>query len=59
MNYVSQIQIKFPTLLHSLYRFATKLIGVDETSAQLAAAMNHRALELFPDCPIRANMKLN
>ena len=46
-------------MLHSLYRFATKLLGLDETSSKLSAAMNNRARELFPDCPIRSNLKMN
>ena len=59
MSYVAQISNMYPTMLHSLYRFATKLLGLDETSSRLAAAMNSRAQELFPDCPVRSNLKMN
>ena len=59
MSYVSQICDAYPTMLHSLYRYATKLLGLDKTSAQLSAAMNTRAQELFPDCSVRSNLKMN
>ena len=59
MSYVAQIMKKYPTMLHSMYRFATKLLGLDETSAKLSEAMNTRAKELFPDCPVRSNLKMN
>ena len=59
MSYVNQISDAYPTMLHSLYRYANKLLGLDETSARLAAAMNTRAQELFPDCPVRSNLKMN
>ena len=59
VSYVKKIEAKFPQMLHSLYRHATKSLGIDETSDRLAAAMNYRARELYPSCPTRANLKIN
>ena len=60
MSYVRVVEQKFPTMLHLLYRFATKLLGIDETSLCLAEVMNLQAQELFPDCPIiRSNLRIN
>ena len=58
-GYIQKVTKKWPTMLHGLYRFATKLLGHDETAERLAAAMNTRAAELFPDCDVRNNMQMN
>ena len=58
-SYVSRVHKKIPKLLHGLYRFATKLLGVDETAKQLAKSMNFRARKLFLDCSICNSLKMN
>ena len=59
MSYVRVVEQKFPTMLHSLYRFATKLLGIDVNSSCLSEVMNLQAKELFPDYPIRFNSRIN
>ena len=58
-SYITQLTETYPTMLHGLYRFATKLLRLDETSTKLAEAMNNRTRGLFPECPVRSNLKMN
>ena len=53
---VDRLECMFPQYLHSLYRYAVKALGADETSTRLSAFMNCRSKTLYPDCPIRNNL---
>ena len=59
VRYVDKLEAKFPTYLHSLYRYATSTLGVDENSTRLVQAMNQRSNRLHPNCPIRSDLGLN
>ena len=59
LSYVEKIEKTHPHLLHSLYRYAVKILGADETVVKLAEAMNERSRELFPECPLRGDLKMS
>ena len=58
VRYLNVIMDQYPTFLHSMYRYATKCLGVDETAARLSVLMMNRAKEAFPDCPVRSTLKM-
>ena len=58
VRYLNVIMDQYPTFLHSMYRYATKCLGVDETAARLSVLMMNRAKEAFPDCPVRSSLKM-
>ena len=47
MNYVDQIEEKYPRLLHQLFRQSQQMIGYDATFKELASSMNDIALLEF------------
>lgn len=55
---VTYLERQFPHLLHSLYRYATKTIGVDSHVKLIVNMMNSKAALDFPLCPIRSNLGL-
>ena len=58
LPYVTYIEQRFPKLLHSLYRYATKLLGVDATVPMLLSMMNSKARLDNPFCEVRSKMNL-
>ena len=58
-NYIDMILDKFPTYLHSLYRYATRVLGTMASAKSLADLMNRRSATLHPNCPIRSNLNLS
>ena len=57
-NYVDIILEQDPTCLHRLYRYATNVIGTSANVESLVEIMNQRAHVMYPNCPIRSNLKL-
>ena len=58
-TYVSYLVKKFPTFLHSLYRYAIKTAGPDATTDCLINIMNCKSAVDHPHCPIRSNLKFS
>ena len=56
---VDRIENKHPEYLHSLYCYAIKCLGADDTAGRLSAAINIRSKQLFPDCEERSNLGIN
>ena len=47
-SYTAQVQLRHPTFLHDLYRYATEILGDSATFEEIAIVMNqkyHRANE--------------
>ena len=57
-NYIDFLQEKFPTYLHSLYRYATRVLGTMASARSLIDLMNERSSVLHPSCPIRSNLNI-
>ena len=57
-NYIDSLLDKFPTYLHNLYRYSTRVLGTMASGKSLVDIMNRRSLALHPNCPIRANLNL-
>ena len=58
-SYVDMICKLFPTLLHSLYRYATSVLGCSANTKALVEVMNQKAKQEYPLCPIRSNLSFN
>ena len=58
MTYVASIEKNYPRYLHSLYRYATKTLGVDSNVNLLVSLMNSKARMEHPFCPVRSRLKL-
>ena len=58
-NYIDMILEQDQTCLHRLYRYATSVIGVTANAEALVDVMNKRAHIMYPNCPIRSNLKLS
>ena len=58
-SYIDSILEPFPTLLHDLYRYSTKVLGIGARTSAIINLMNRRSYVLYKDCPIRANLRLN
>jgi len=58
-SYTKSIQEKFPTFLHSLFRYTTKVLGNDAPTYKLWNLMNVKAKTVYGGkCNIRGNLKL-
>ena len=57
-SYIDVILMKFPTLLHELYRYATSVLGASCKISSLIHVMNWKSAVLHPTCPIRSNLRL-
>ena len=58
-TWVDQMMEKYPKLLHGLYRYATGILTCSANTCSIVACMKRRAKILYPDCPIRGNLKLS
>ena len=58
MNFVTYLERRFPKFLHSIYRYATKTIGIDATVPLLLNLMNAKARVDHPLCEIRSTIEL-
>ena len=58
-SYTKSIQEKFPTFLHTLFRYATKVLGNDAPTYKLFNLMNEKAkIDYGGKCNIRGNLVL-
>ena len=57
-SYTGAILKMFPTLLHELYRYATSVLGASCKTSSLIHIMNRKPAVLYPNSPIRSNLKL-
>ena len=57
-NYIDYIQSKFPGYLHSLYRYATRVLGNMANARSIINLMNERSSALHPSCPIRSDLRM-
>ena len=57
--YVDMLCKLFPTLLHSLYRYATSVLGCSANTKTLVEVINCKSKMEYPDCPICSNLSLN
>ena len=55
-GYIIKITQQFPTFLHKVYRHATSVVGVSESTCLICRQMEVYAREKYPDCPIRGNL---
>ena len=58
-SYVDMICKLFPTLLHSLYRYSTSVLGCSANTKTLVEVMNRKSKMEYAGCPIRSNLSLN
>ena len=59
LTYVANIQQKFPKFLHGLFRYSSKVLGLNATVPQIVECMNSQAAIRFPHCPIRGQLQMN
>jgi hypothetical protein len=57
--YSKRIQDLYPTLLHSLFRYAGNTHGFDANTSILISSMNKKSKALYPNCEIRSNLSLS
>ena len=57
-TWIDGIMKQYPKLLHSLYRYATKILSCSANTRSLVACMKRRSKVLFPNCPVRRDLKL-
>lgn len=58
-SYIDMLCRLFPTLLHSLYRYSTSVLGCSANTSTLVDLMNQKCKMEYPECPIRSNLSLN
>ena len=57
-SYIDDLQSRFPTFLHKLYRYAIDVLGFNATVPQITHVMMQKAKIDFPHCPFRSNLHL-
>ena len=58
-SYIGKLEKQFPKYLHKLYRYSSKILGIDATVPQYIYCMNTRSKILHPNCPIRSDLGLS
>ena len=58
-SYINSLCSRFPQLLHKLFRYSIGILGPDSNAARIIDLMKQRAFGLFPNCPMRSNLKLS
>ena len=57
-TWVDKMMQTYPKLLHTLYRYATKILSCSANTRSLIACMKRRSKVLYPDCPVCSDLKL-
>ena len=59
VSYVDRLQESYPTLLHTVYRYAIRVLGATAHTEAIVDIMNKKAAALHPECPERSNLGFN
>ena len=55
-GYIVKLMKQFPTFLHEVYRNATSIVGVSESTRIICRQMEVYAKEKYSHCPIQGNL---